>query len=74
MLHVAVVHFHIRLRKKAEDVGQQIALRIGQIALPVLDVVGERHLIGQPVQPLLQLPRLERPRIGERFVCRFGIE
>ena len=70
VLHVAVVHLDIGLGEEAEDLRQQVALGGGQVAVPVLHVVGERHLLGQPVDALLDQPGLIGPGIAERLVDR----
>ena len=70
VLHVAIVHLDVGLGEEAEDLRQQVLLRRGQVAVPVLDVVGQRHLFRQPVHALLRQPRLVSPRIAERLVDR----
>src|SRR3546814_17123637 len=41
VLHVAVVHLDVRLGEEAEDLAQQVALAVGEVAIPVLHVVGQ---------------------------------
>src|SRR3546814_5396300 len=53
VLHVAVVHLDVRLGEAAEDLAQQVALAVGEVAIPVLHVLGQRHLFRPPVQALL---------------------
>ena len=68
MLHVAVVHFHIGLGEEAENMGQQVALAIAEDAVPVLDVIGQGHLFGQPVNTLLHQPGVIGPGVAEWLV------
>ena len=70
VLHVAVVHLDVGLGEEAEDLRQQVALGVLQVAVPVLDVVGQRHLLRQPVDALLGEPGLVGPGIAERLVDR----
>jgi hypothetical protein len=49
-------------------------LGVVELVVPVLDVVGQRHFFGQPVDLLLGLPGLEAPGIGKRFVDRLGVQ
>ena len=70
VLHVAVVHLDVGLGEEAENLGDQMLLALVEVAVPVLDVVGERHLLRQPVDTLLGVPRLVCPRVAERLVDR----
>ena len=54
MLHVTVINLDIRLGEEAEYLGEQVALGIRQIAVPVLDVIRERHFLRQPMNALLR--------------------
>ena len=72
VLHVAVVHLDIRLGEEAEDLRQQVLLGRGQVLLPVLDVVRERHFLRQPVDALLGQPGVIGPWVAERLVDRVG--
>ena len=75
VLHVAVVHLDIRLGEEAEDLRQQVALGRGQLFVPVLHVIGQRHFLGQPVDALLGQPGFVGPGITEGLVDRvFGEE
>ena len=74
VLHVAVVHLDVGLGEEAEDLGEQITFRNRQIAVPVLHVVGHRHLFRQPVDALLGQPGLVGPGIVERLVDVVGVE
>ncbi len=74
VLHVAVVHLDVGLGEEAEDLGEQITFRDRQIAVPVLNVVGQRHLFRQPVDALLGQPGLVGPGIVERLVDVIGFE
>src|SRR6185437_4210943 len=69
-LYVAVVHLDVRLGEKAEYLGQQVAFRVRQVAVPVLHVISQRDFFRQPVDPLLGQPRVIGPRIAERLVDR----
>ncbi|MDQ1191282.1 hypothetical protein QE419_000048 [Brevundimonas vesicularis] len=66
--HVVVLNLDVRLGEEAEDLGQQVAFAVVQGRGPVLDVLAQRHLLGHPVDLLLLLPHVERPRIAERLV------
>ncbi len=70
VLHVAVVHLDVGLGEEAEDLRQQVAFGVRQVAVPVLHVVGQRHLLRQPMHALLGQPRLIGPRVAERLVDR----
>ena len=70
VLHVAVVHLDVRLREEAEDLGEEVALRLGEVALPVLHVIGQRHFLGQPVDALLGQPGIIGPGVAEGLVDR----
>ncbi len=72
VFHVVRADFHIRLGKEAEDLREQIALLVGQLGRPVLAVLAQRHLFGQPVHLGLDLPEIIRPRIAERLVGQAG--
>ena len=72
--HVAVVHLDVGLGEEAEDLRQQMALAVGELVAPVLDVVGQRHFLGQPVDALLHQPGIVGPGIVERLVDRLGVE
>mgnify|MGYP003647090722 CR=1 FL=1 len=74
MAHVAVVDLDIRLGEEAENLRQQMPLRVREGVVPVLHVIGERHFFGQPVNLLLLQPGVVAPGIGEGFVDRLGIE
>ena len=74
MAHVAIVDLHIGLSEEAKDVREQVAFRSRQIAMPVLDVIGQRHLLRQPVYLLLGQPRIISPRITERLVHGLGVK
>jgi len=68
VLHVAVVHFHIGLREEAENMCEQVALGVIKRAMPILHIVGQRHLFGQPVDTLLHQPGVIGPWVAERLV------
>ena len=68
-LEVVVLHLDVGLREEAEHLREQIALAVGE-PQPVLAVLAERDLLGQPVDLLLAAPELDRPRIPERLVAR----
>ena len=68
--HVAIVHLDIRLGEEAENLREQVALPIGQVPMPILDVVGERHFLGQPMHALLHQPRVVGPGVTERLINR----
>ena len=74
VLHVAVVHLDVGLGEEAEDLRQQVPLRLAQLVAPVLDVVGQRHLFRQPVDTLLDVPGVVGPGIVERLVDGLGVE
>jgi hypothetical protein len=65
---VAILHLDIGLREEAEDLGEQVALVIGQLLRPVAAILAQRHFLGQPVELLLALPIFIGPRIFERLV------
>jgi hypothetical protein len=68
-----IVHLDIGLGEEAEDLGQEISFRFRQVLVPVLDVVGERDLLGQPMDALLSEPSFIGPRVAEGLVDRvFG--
>ncbi len=67
-LVVAILDLDIGLRKEAEDLGQQVALVVGQLLRPVAAILAQWHFLGHPVDLLLTLPEVERPRVFERFV------
>ena len=68
MLHVAVVHLDIGLGEEAEYLRQQVAFGIREVAVPILDIVGERHFLRQPVDTLLGQPGFVGPGIPERLI------
>ena len=68
-LHVVVVHFHVGLREETEDLGQEVALTIRELARPVLAVLAQGHLFRHPVDLLLLFPELVGPRIAEGLVA-----
>ena len=70
MLHVAIIHFHIRLGEEAENLRQQIALRRRQVLLPILHIIRERHFFRQPMDALLLQPGFIGPRVAERLIDR----
>ena len=74
LLHIAVGHFDIGLGKEPENLGEQIAFLCRHLVVPVLDVIGQRHLFRQPVDTLLHKPGIICPRITERFVDRIGFK
>ena len=70
MLHVAVVHLDIGLSEEPEDLCQQVPLGRAQVPVPILDIVGQRHFLRQPMDTLLGEPRLIGPGVAERLVDR----
>ena len=71
---VAILHLDVGLGEEAEDLGQQVALVVGQLLRPVAAILAERHLLRHPVDLLLALPEFERPGIFERLVLLAGFE
>ena len=71
-LVVAILHLDVGLGEEAEDLGQQVALVIGQLLRPVAAILAERHFLRHPVDLLLALPEFVRPRIFERLVLVAG--
>ena len=67
-LHVIVVYFHIRLGEESENLGQQIALCLGELVRPILAILPKRHFLGHPVHLLLALPEIKSPRVTEWLV------
>ena len=68
VLHIAVVHLDIGLGEEAENLGQQVAFGLGQVAVPVLHVIRQGHFLGQPVDALLGEPGFVGPGITERLI------
>ena len=68
-LHVVVVHFHVGLREEAKNLRQQITFIVGQPTGPIFTVFTERDFLGHPVDLLLELPIIVRPRIAKRFIA-----
>jgi len=73
-LMIAVLHLDVGLGEEAEDLGEQVALVLGQLLRPVAAVLAQRHLLGHPVDLLLAFPEVERPRVFERLVGVGGFE
>jgi hypothetical protein len=71
---VAILHLDIGLGEEAEDLGEQVALVIGQLLRPVAAILAQRHFLGHPVDLLLALPELIRPGIFEGLVLLAGFE
>ena len=71
---VAILHLDVGLGEEAEDLGQQVALMVGELLRPVAAILAERHFLRHPVDLLLALPIFERPGIFERLVLLAGFE
>ena len=69
---VAILHLDIGLGEEAEDLGEQVALVIGELLRPVAAILAERHFLRHPVDLLLALPVIERPGIFEGLVLLAG--
>jgi hypothetical protein len=67
-LIVACGDVGVRLREEAEQLGEQVLLLLGQLGVPVVDVLLQRNLIRQPVHLLSGMVGFERPRIHEGLV------
>ena len=67
-LVVAVLDLDIGLGEEAEDLGQQVALVVGELLRPVAAILAQRHFLGHPVDLLLALPEIERPGVFERLI------
>ena len=74
LLHVAISDFDIRLREEAKNLRQQVPFFCRHFIVPILHVIGERHLFWQPVNPLLREPSIIGPRITERFINRISFK
>ena len=74
LLVVAVLHFHVGLREKAEDLREQVALVLGKLLRPVAAVLAQRHFLRQPVQLLLALPVVVGPGVLEWLVGLARVE
>ena len=59
---VAILHLDIGLGEEAEDLGQQVALVIGELLRPVAAILAQRHFLRHPVDLLLALPDIRTPR------------
>jgi hypothetical protein len=71
---VAILHFHVGLGEEAEDLGEQVALVIGELLRPIATIFAQRHFLGQPVDLLLQLPVVIGPGVFEGLVGFAGFE
>ena len=71
---VAILHLDIGLGEEAEDLGEQIALVIGELLRPVAAVLAQRHFFRQPVHLLLPLPEIVGPGVLEGLVGLAGFE
>ena len=65
---VAILHLDIGLREETEDLGEQVALVIGQLLRPVTAILTQRHLFRHPVDLLLTFPEVICPRIFKGLV------
>jgi hypothetical protein len=65
---VAILHLDIGLGEEAEDLGQQVALMIGELLRPIAAILAEGNLLGHPVDLLLALPIFIGPGIFEGLV------
>ena len=70
MLHVAIIHFHIRLGEEAENLRQQIAFGLREVLLPILHIIRERHFFRQPMDALLLQPGFIGPGVAEGLIDR----
>ncbi len=65
---IAVLHLDIGLGEEAENLGQQIALVVGQLLRPIAAILAERHFLRHPVDLLLALPEIIGPGIFKGLV------
>ena len=73
-LVVAILHLDVGLGEEAEDLGEQVALVVGELLRPVAAILAQRHFLGHPVDLLLALPELVGPGVFERLVGLAGFE
>ncbi len=71
---VAILHLDVGLGEETEDLGEQVALVLGDLLRPVAAVLAQRHFLGHPVDLLLALPEVVGPGVLEGLVGLAGFE